>query len=409
MFGWFKKTPKEPVPERTDLVQIPAQVPLPEDAICFFDPFDVVYRRKELKPQLAKYDNVKIATVADAHTPQDEGHIDGEETPAEKWDDDGVTSSSNGGGGDCGDQSPAGAEATSAESEEVIPANEQELIALIEKEKTLCEELRAVLGLPPSASSGTALELQPQHKLNCDLLRFLRARNYKVVDAAEMYKKMLEWRETAKIDGMLDTPDPHEAMIQSFCGHRNHGFGYGGHPVYYERTGLVRVAEMLKYCTEEDIVMRHVRHMEYAMRRCQFSSMANELNVGKIIMIHDLAHLKFTVETVGVKIFKKTVAIDQQMYPERLHMMFIINAPLSFRGVWAVVKPFIDPKTSKKIKILGGNYQESLLKHIPLSELPEMYGGNCRCEYPNGDQCIPWVRPWPTEDLSAVPDAWPRI
>lgn len=405
MFGWFRKkeAAAEEAPPRTDLVPIPRAVPIPDGAECFFDPFDLEVRRRSLD-RLPKYLGVEV-NLADVHAvAEEEKPQEGEEKPAEVWNDDetpaGTTRASNNDA-----QTPVASGAVMAPrsaSSEPIP-DDDALAELIQKEKAAVAELRALLQMEEPTAD------QDRHRENLTLLRFLRAREYVVKDAAEMYQKQVKWRSDNKIDSILETPDPLEAMFQCICGHRNHGYSYEGHPVYYERTGLVRVAEMLKYCSEEDIINRHTRHMEYAMRRCMHSSMANKRNVEKIIMIHDLAHLKFTVETVGVKIFTKTVTIDQQMYPERLHRVFIINAPLSFRGVWAVVKPFIDPKTSRKIKILGSNFQASLLKEIPLSELPEMYGGNCRCEYENGDHCIPWIRPYPPQDPATVPEAWPRI
>jgi hypothetical protein len=36
--------------------------------------------------------------------------------------------------------------------------------------------------------------------------------------------------------------------------------------------------------------------------------------------------------------------------------MFIINAPLLFSGVWAIVKGFLDERTRKKISIQGSKY-----------------------------------------------------
>jgi hypothetical protein len=36
--------------------------------------------------------------------------------------------------------------------------------------------------------------------------------------------------------------------------------------------------------------------------------------------------------------------------------MYVVNAPMLFTGVWAMVKGFIDENTRKKINILGGNY-----------------------------------------------------
>jgi len=36
--------------------------------------------------------------------------------------------------------------------------------------------------------------------------------------------------------------------------------------------------------------------------------------------------------------------------------MFIINAPMLFTGVWAIIKPWIDEKTRAKISIIGGGF-----------------------------------------------------
>ena len=44
--------------------------------------------------------------------------------------------------------------------------------------------------------------------------------------------------------------------------------------------------------------------------------------------------------------------------------MFILNAPMLFTGVWAIVKMWIDDKTKEKIHILGSNYKKELLKYI---------------------------------------------
>jgi len=44
--------------------------------------------------------------------------------------------------------------------------------------------------------------------------------------------------------------------------------------------------------------------------------------------------------------------------------MFIINAPMLFSGVWAVIKPWIDEKTRNKITIIGSGYKEKLLEIV---------------------------------------------
>jgi hypothetical protein len=54
--------------------------------------------------------------------------------------------------------------------------------------------------------------------------------------------------------------------------------------------------------------------------------------------------------------------ISADNYPESLGIMFIINAPTVFKGFWDFLKTFLDPETSKKIKVLGSSYKKELLE-----------------------------------------------
>ena len=44
--------------------------------------------------------------------------------------------------------------------------------------------------------------------------------------------------------------------------------------------------------------------------------------------------------------------------------MFIINAPMLFSGIWAVIKPWLDEKTKNKITIIGSGYKEKLFELV---------------------------------------------
>lgn len=60
--------------------------------------------------------------------------------------------------------------------------------------------------------------------------------------------------------------------------------------------------------------------------------------------------------------------------------MFILNAPLLFTGVWAIVKGFLDERTRQKIKILGSKYQKELFAVVDVENLPDFLGGTCTCK-----------------------------
>lgn len=57
--------------------------------------------------------------------------------------------------------------------------------------------------------------------------------------------------------------------------------------------------------------------------------------------------------------------------------MFIINTGFLFSGLWLIVKPWIDPKTQAKIKIVSGSGKKELAKAIDVANLPVFLGGTC--------------------------------
>jgi hypothetical protein len=72
-------------------------------------------------------------------------------------------------------------------------------------------------------------------------------------------------------------------------------------------------------------------------------------------------------------------SIGQNRYPETMGKFYIINVPWTFSAVWAIVKPWLDEVTVKKINILGATYRDELLKQIPAENLPKQFGGECEC------------------------------
>ena len=97
----------------------------------------------------------------------------------------------------------------------------------------------------------------------------------------------------------------------------------------------------------------------------------------------------------GMTLFRDALEIDQNAYPEYLGNLFIINAPFVFRGMWSVIKGWVDPKTAKKFIVLGSNYKETLLQYIDEDSLPTEYGGTC-------------TKPLPSVNFDAIPKERPE-
>eukprot|EP00894_Picocystis_sp_ML_P002299 jgi/Pico_ML_1/52816/g3467.t2 len=166
-----------------------------------------------------------------------------------------------------------------------------------EKQLQAVESLRFML-----ASEGLLRMEYDEYALH----RFLRARQFNVEKALEMIKKNIRWREENQVEhiGYYKTDKQ-------------------GRPIYYQKLGGVTWKKLTAVTTVERFLKYHIREYEKL-----FNSDARNL-------------------------LKNIAAIDSDNYPEMMGRMVIINAPTSFKMVYAVVKTFIDKRTASKIEIYG--------------------------------------------------------
>lgn len=224
----------------------------------------------------------------------------------------------------------------------------------------------------------------PERVSDVTLCRFLRARNYDADEAAKMFGEAMASRTANRADNILLRHDPDELVWQTQSPHL-HGYKDKlGRPLYIERSGTVRVGEMIKQkmVTLEDFKRRHLRHMEIMEFRLDSESQRRGELVQQITVIMDLKNLSFKPDSAAMAAFKDTIKMDQNCYPERLGDLFIINAPWIFSTLWPVIKLWMDKKTRAKFHVLGGSYQEKLLRYIDAEQLPEEYGGNAKIPVP---------------------------
>ena len=71
------------------------------------------------------------------------------------------------------------------------------------------------------------------------------------------------------------------------------------------------------------------------MRRMQSSPSPSAVH--KQTIIFDVAGLSARPSSVGLSLFRATIDIDSNYYPERLGHFFIINAGMLFRALWKVI------------------------------------------------------------------------
>lgn len=66
-----------------------------------------------------------------------------------------------------------------------------------------------------------------------------------------------------------------------------------------------------------------------------------------------LSHLSGEVK----RLIHTLTKYDQDNYPEMLGRICIINAPMVFKAIWALVKPLLNPRTLSKIQVRPAHLQ----------------------------------------------------
>ena len=222
------------------------------------------------------------------------------------------------------------------------------------------------------------------------LLRFLRARNFKVDRAAEMYLKHLEWREEWGVDDILFQEFPERDQLLEYFPQGYHMCDKQGRPIYIQYLGGINVHKVLSFATEETIVKLFIQEYEKFLHlKLPACSEASGKLIETSLTIMDVKGISLKILTKETqRIMKCVTGFVQDNYPEMMGNMIIINAPYIFKVIFNMIKPMLSPRTQSKITVLGTRYMDQLLEYVDLSCIPENIGGTSK--YTIFDDIGPW-------------------
>ncbi|KAJ3068291.1 cytosolic factor, phosphatidylinositol/phosphatidylcholine transfer protein [Podochytrium sp. JEL0797] len=245
------------------------------------------------------------------------------------------------------------------------------------------------------------------------LLRFLKARKFDLPKAHLMFSNYLSWRVSFHVeDGIVQgLRYPEYDQVMQIYPRFYHKTDKHGRAVYFEVLSNLS-AKLLdgSITTPDRFIQYYVREYEKTIRyRMKALSLKAGTVVDKSCTILDLKHVPVMQFNSVRKVLGTVTHIAQNYYPETLGKMFIINAPVLFQGVWAVVKNMLDEQTVAKISILGANYQKELVEVIGEENLPQEYGGKCTCADKGGCRRSD-TGPWNDGTVEGYPIAfWEEI
>ncbi|GAV65615.1 CRAL_TRIO domain-containing protein/CRAL_TRIO_N domain-containing protein [Cephalotus follicularis] len=205
------------------------------------------------------------------------------------------------------------------------------------------------------------------------LLKFLRAREFKVNEAFEMLKKTLQWRKDANIDSVLEENFGADLSSAAYM----NGVDREGHPVCYNIYGVFDNEEFYQktFGTEE----KREQFLRWRFQLMEKGIQKLNLKPGGVTSLLQINDLKSSpgLSKKDLRIaMKQVVALLQDNYPEFVARNIFINVPFWYYALNALLSPFLTQRTKSKFVVARpAKVTETLLKYIPAEEIPVQYGG----------------------------------
>uniref|UniRef100_A0A5B7BGW4 Putative patellin-3 n=1 Tax=Davidia involucrata TaxID=16924 RepID=A0A5B7BGW4_DAVIN len=205
------------------------------------------------------------------------------------------------------------------------------------------------------------------------LLKFLRARDFKVKDAFVMLKNTIRWRKEFNIDALVDEDLGDDLEKVVFM----HGFDKEGHPVCYNVYGEFQNKELYqKTFADEEKRLKFLRwriqFLERSIRKLDFSPGG----ICTIFQVSDLKNSPGPGKRELRQATRQALQLLQDNYPEFVAKQVFINVPWWYLAFYTMISPFLTQRTKSKFVFAGpSKTAETLFKYITPEQVPIQYGG----------------------------------
>ncbi|KAJ6422168.1 hypothetical protein OIU84_027169, partial [Salix udensis] len=224
---------------------------------------------------------------------------------------------------------------------EVTPEKESQEVAKEEPKVASSPEEVTIWGIP----------LLKDDRSDVVLLKFLRARDFKLVDE--------------------DLGDDLEKVVFM------HGYDREGHPVCYNVYGEFQNKELYqKTFSDEEKRLKFLRwriqFLERSIRKLDFSPSG----ISTVFQVNDLKNSPGPGKRELRLATKQALLLLQDNYPEFVAKQVFINVPWWYVAFYTMISPFMTQRTKSKFVFAGPSKSaETLFKYVSPEQVPTQYGG----------------------------------
>ncbi|XVF73995.1 hypothetical protein PTKIN_Ptkin13bG0026300 [Pterospermum kingtungense] len=226
---------------------------------------------------------------------------------------------------------------------------------------------------PPEEVSIWGIPLLADDRSDVILLKFLRARDFKVKDAFTMIKNTARWRKEFGIEGLLEEDLGNELDKVVFM----HGVDKEGHPVCYNVYGEFQNKELYQntFADEEKrskFLRWRIQFLEKSIRKLDFSPSG----ISTMVQVNDLKNSPGPAKKELRQATNQALNLLQDNYPEFVAKQIFINVPWWYLVFNRMISPFLTQRTKSKFVFASPlKSAETLFKYIAPEQVPVQYGG----------------------------------
>ncbi|XP_074304787.1 patellin-3-like [Silene latifolia] len=229
----------------------------------------------------------------------------------------------------------------------------------------------------PEEVSIWGIPLLADERTDVILLKFLRARDFKVKEAFTMIRNTVRWRKEFDVDNLLDEDLGNEEYSKVLF---THGFDKEGRIVCYNVFGEFQNKELYQN-TFADAEKRKkflkwlIQFLEKIIRDLDF----NPKGINSIVLVNDLKNSPGYGKRDVSKIIDKFLVILQDNYPEFVARQLCINTSWWYVAYyWIYLTVFTPRSKSKFVFASPSKTPETLFKYIAPEHVPVQYGGHSK-------------------------------
>ncbi|KAG2627324.1 patellin-3-like [Panicum virgatum] len=259
-----------------------------------------------------------------------------------------------------------GTKAVEAIEETVVPAASEPAAATAEAEAPAAEPKEELIWGVPLVGD--------DERTDTVLLKFLRAREFKVKEAMAMLKSAVLWRKRFGIDELLGA-DLGLPELEKVVFYR--GADRESHPVCYNVYGEFQDKELYeKAFGDEEKRERFLKWRIQLLERGIREQL--DFSPSGICSMVQVTDLKNSPPMLGKHraVTRQALALLQDNYPEFVAKKVFINVPWWYLAANKVMSPFLTQRTKSKIVFCSpGKSAETLFRFIAPEQVPVQFGG----------------------------------